>query len=417
MKKKFVLLALGVLLGIAVSAGAAEIKLAWDPNTEPDLAGYRVHYGTASGVYGAPINVGITTMYTLTGLSEGQQYYISVTAYDTSNNQSGYSNEVTGIPSVNFTLDGTYAASAEFTMNANNGVISGNVMVLPADPKLVGWAKDLTPVTSGQIVRINARMLFNNGEAPVSFYLVDDSTGYWASPERVAYVDNSYGIYVIDLIVGYTTVNPRLYVSTGHKTGGYEFQQISVSTITPSITPVTDLYLKQLLPRQLIGLYSAEWIWNTVPRSQGYAVRAALFRDEIEKGADGILLTSQILPPTQTSFRRDIDSSLYGGIYLSVSNISGGEESAPWITWYLPGDVFNTADDDIPPLTFQGKVDAQDANYAYTGYTSARRVPALIPGMPAGPEERTDIDNNTYAGRITDYSFIRSQYLNNRRMQ
>ena len=74
----------------------AQMKLAWDPNTEPDVAGYRVHYGTSSRTYGTPINVGNVTTYTLNGLSPGVTYYIAVTAYDTASNESAYSNEVAG---------------------------------------------------------------------------------------------------------------------------------------------------------------------------------------------------------------------------------------------------------------------------------------------------------------------------------
>jgi hypothetical protein len=75
---------------------AAQIKLAWNPNIESDLAGYKVYYGTASGTYGTPINVGNVTTYTLTGLTNGQMYFIAVTAYDTSDRESDYSNEVSG---------------------------------------------------------------------------------------------------------------------------------------------------------------------------------------------------------------------------------------------------------------------------------------------------------------------------------
>jgi hypothetical protein len=63
-----------------------------------DLAGYYIYYGTASGVYGQSIKVGNVTTYSLTGLVQGQTYYIAATAYDTSNNQSGFSNEVSGVP-------------------------------------------------------------------------------------------------------------------------------------------------------------------------------------------------------------------------------------------------------------------------------------------------------------------------------
>ena len=74
---------------------AAQIKLAWDP--EPGVTGYNVYYGTASRLYGSPIDVGNTTTCVLTGLSPGQTYFISVTAYDEFNRESGYSNEVSGV--------------------------------------------------------------------------------------------------------------------------------------------------------------------------------------------------------------------------------------------------------------------------------------------------------------------------------
>jgi hypothetical protein len=77
-------------------ASAAQLNLVWDSNTESDLAGYKVYYGMASKAYGSPINVGKVTTYTLTGLPSGQTYFVTVTAYDTSNNESGYSNEVSG---------------------------------------------------------------------------------------------------------------------------------------------------------------------------------------------------------------------------------------------------------------------------------------------------------------------------------
>ncbi len=77
---------------------AAQIRLAWDANSEPDLAGYKVYYGTASRSYGTPINVGNVTTYTVTGLTTGQTYYLAVTAYDNASpaNESTYSTEVSG---------------------------------------------------------------------------------------------------------------------------------------------------------------------------------------------------------------------------------------------------------------------------------------------------------------------------------
>jgi len=81
---------------------SGEIVLGWTPNTEPDLAGYRVYYRTTSGVYGNPIDVGRGTqsgdlmIYSLTNLTKGQVYCVAVTAYDVSGNLSGFSEEICG---------------------------------------------------------------------------------------------------------------------------------------------------------------------------------------------------------------------------------------------------------------------------------------------------------------------------------
>jgi hypothetical protein len=37
------------------------------------------------------------TSYVLTGLIKGEKYYVAITAYDTSKNESGFSQEVVGI--------------------------------------------------------------------------------------------------------------------------------------------------------------------------------------------------------------------------------------------------------------------------------------------------------------------------------
>ncbi|MFY9268167.1 MAG: fibronectin type III domain-containing protein [Candidatus Manganitrophaceae bacterium] len=86
-----VILFLSIFKNVAFSADAT---LIWNPNSESDLAGYKVYYGTSSRNYGAPINVGNKTTHTITGLVDNQSYYFAVTAYDTSGNESGFSNEV-----------------------------------------------------------------------------------------------------------------------------------------------------------------------------------------------------------------------------------------------------------------------------------------------------------------------------------
>ena len=81
-----------------------KISLQWNSNSEPDLAGYRVYYGTSPGHYTNSIMVGMAeqqqpgvTRYKLTGLSKDQKYYIAVTAYNAYGYESVFSNEVEGI--------------------------------------------------------------------------------------------------------------------------------------------------------------------------------------------------------------------------------------------------------------------------------------------------------------------------------
>lgn len=86
------LLAIGGLLPSMI--WASSVILSWNPNTEPDLNGYKVYYGTQSGIYTQTINVGNVTQRTITDLQAGETYYFSVTAYDNFNNESDYSIEV-----------------------------------------------------------------------------------------------------------------------------------------------------------------------------------------------------------------------------------------------------------------------------------------------------------------------------------
>jgi len=75
-------------------------QLLWDaPTTNADgtaltdLAGYKIYYGASPGSYSIVVDVGNTTSYDFTNLPTGTYYFV-ITAYDTSNNESSYSNEV-----------------------------------------------------------------------------------------------------------------------------------------------------------------------------------------------------------------------------------------------------------------------------------------------------------------------------------
>ncbi|OQX59725.1 hypothetical protein B5M50_02295, partial [candidate division KSB1 bacterium 4484_219] len=79
---------------LAFKLFAGSVTVSWNPNSETDLAGYKIYYGTQSRNYDKTIDVGNTTSYRITNLSDGLTYYFAVTAYDTANNESDFSEEV-----------------------------------------------------------------------------------------------------------------------------------------------------------------------------------------------------------------------------------------------------------------------------------------------------------------------------------
>jgi len=77
------------------TANAASVALEWDPNSEPELAGYKIYWGTSSGNFTSSKDVGKTTTTTINGVEEGKTYYFVATAYDSQNIESQNSNQVT----------------------------------------------------------------------------------------------------------------------------------------------------------------------------------------------------------------------------------------------------------------------------------------------------------------------------------
>jgi hypothetical protein len=126
-------------MGAAADAIGADVTLAWDPNSEPDLAGYKLHYGTASHAYTSTVDVGKRTTTNVPDLAEGLTYYFAVTAYNSSGASSGYSNEVSyRVPVVDTDGDGlsdvlevgTYGTDHNLADTDGDGISDGQEVAL-----------------------------------------------------------------------------------------------------------------------------------------------------------------------------------------------------------------------------------------------------------------------------------------------
>jgi len=91
------ILLFSILLLAASLAHGSVVRVGWIENSESDLAGYKVYYGTTSGSYVQPygqgLDVGPANSVEIS-LDDGTTYYFAITAYDLSNNESSYSSEV-----------------------------------------------------------------------------------------------------------------------------------------------------------------------------------------------------------------------------------------------------------------------------------------------------------------------------------
>jgi len=130
------------------SEALRSVTLVWNANSEPDIAGYKVHYGPASGTPTQTIDVGNTTTATIHDLNPDTTYFFTVTAYNSTSLESQPSNEVSS---------STSSLSEITLLTVNNGTGGGNypvgtlvVVIANAPPEgsqFAGWTGDV-PILS-----------------------------------------------------------------------------------------------------------------------------------------------------------------------------------------------------------------------------------------------------------------------------
>lgn len=111
------LLISGIAAFHAGPVSGAQLILEWDSSSQSNPAGYKVYYGTSSGNYPNVLDAGTSTSCVISGLSEGATYFFTATTYDSSNGESGFSNEV------RYTIPGAFQPSAQ--TGSSSGSSSG----------------------------------------------------------------------------------------------------------------------------------------------------------------------------------------------------------------------------------------------------------------------------------------------------
>ncbi|MCI0562214.1 MAG: DUF6531 domain-containing protein [Nitrososphaera sp.] len=119
--------------------GGADLN--WSANTEADLIGYRIFYGTSSGNLTSITTVGQATSYRLRGLTNGTQYFIAIASINTLGAESAKSLEVVFVPSassltISFGNSGPSNPSGTFAEPVNTA--TGNYFFQRTDMAIPG---------------------------------------------------------------------------------------------------------------------------------------------------------------------------------------------------------------------------------------------------------------------------------------
>ena len=91
------------------------LNLTWNPSPDPSVAGYNIYYGTQSRVYANVVAVENTQVATITGLTPGVPYFLTVVSRSIDGVESPYSGEIS------FTLPST-APVLRATVTLSGGV-------------------------------------------------------------------------------------------------------------------------------------------------------------------------------------------------------------------------------------------------------------------------------------------------------
>ncbi len=141
--------------------GPYQVNLAWDAHTDPAVTGYRIHYGTASGVYTGSMAIGKTTAASIPGLADGVNYFFALTAVNSSGLESDFSAEVSFLPGNKPHAVGIRAAENGGTFLTISGMVGQNYDI-EASQDLQTWTIIHT-VTLGD----GGSLEFSDPEAPL----------------------------------------------------------------------------------------------------------------------------------------------------------------------------------------------------------------------------------------------------------
>jgi fibronectin type 3 domain-containing protein len=165
------------------------VSLVWDPSPDAGVGNYRVHYGTASGVYGQTTNAGLATNLTVQGLTEGNTYFFAVTAVGTNQLESDFSNEV--IYNVPLPSNTTPTITAIPNQSINEDGNSPTIAFTVGDAQSPAGALTVTGSSSNPALLPNASIVFGGSDASRTLTLTPAANAFGTAQITVTVSDGA----------------------------------------------------------------------------------------------------------------------------------------------------------------------------------------------------------------------------------
>ncbi|MGH7942938.1 MAG: fibronectin type III domain-containing protein [Limisphaerales bacterium] len=148
----------GILLATATLPASASqsVKLSWTASPSPDVVGYNIYYGDASGDYTNEISVGSVTNVTVSGLADRTTYFFAAQAINNDGIESGYSVQTSyAVPGASAIFANPILSNSAVSVAVTG--VPGYLYVIQASTELVHWISLATNLSPWHFVDTNAR--------------------------------------------------------------------------------------------------------------------------------------------------------------------------------------------------------------------------------------------------------------------
>ncbi len=373
--------------GLVAIPGNGQVKLCWDPNSEPDINKYRIYRNKTSpaniltdSITGSPPG----TLYVDTDVTNDSLYFFRITAVDNAGTESGFSNEVVAVPVIEqgnaLLLDGSDDYVDAGTGNALDD--------LGSEFTVEGWMyyhesvidhAIFGSVSDGEERRISLR---SN-----AFTIQPDGQGY---SEIV--MDDPVDTGWHHLAGTYDGSNIRLYVD-----GILQGTQPVSGTLDPS--PTFNDIGRQGFGWHMEGQIDEVCIWNMALSSE--EIKNTICRP-VRANSPGLLALWHFDEPDTCSTAYDASASMIHGTLMNGASFTRSHAMAPVAPSGLG--IYEYSDQSVT-LQWNANTDCDLRNYRIYRDTSSPAA-VLYDSVYGSPPDTlytdTDVDfDTTYYYRIT----------------